>query len=343
MPFRIVRNDITKMNTDAIVNTANAQPTWHSGTDSAIYSAAGTEQLLEARRQVGELAEGQAGITPGFKLTARYIIHVVSPRYIDGRQGEAKKLKECYDNSLRLAVDNGCRSIAFPLISTGNLGYPKEEAIEIALSSIQQFLMKEDMMVYLVVFDKESVKLTGQLFEDIKSYIDDNYVGEAIKREYKKSFLDRVTGRRDCASAMRQERPELIECCMAPMDTACPQDIFEQAGETFQQCLFRMIDERGLDDVVVYKAAGKDKKLFSKIKNNVNYQPSKHTVFAFAIALKLNMNQLKELLESAGFALSPSSRFDLLMRYVFQHSIYDMYKIDCMLFDCGLDNYFCCD
>ena len=182
MPFKIVRNDITKMQVDAIVNTANEKPVFSFGTDLAVYEAAGAEELLAARQKIGVLSEGEAAITPGFKLPAKYIIHAVSPVYMGGATGEAERLRSCYEKSLKLALEYGCESIAFPLIATGSFGYPKAEALEIALAAIHGFLMNEDMMVYLVVFDNESVRLSGQIFSDIEAFIDEHYV-EAYEQE----------------------------------------------------------------------------------------------------------------------------------------------------------------
>ena len=153
MPFKIVRNDITKMQVDAIVNTANLKPKYSSRTDTAVYKAAGEEELLAERKKIGYMNTGEVAITLGFKLPAKYIIHAVSPRYIDGKSGEEKKLRECYKRSLDLATKYNCKSIAFPLISTGSFGYPKEEGMRIALDEINAFLMKQEMLVYLVVFD----------------------------------------------------------------------------------------------------------------------------------------------------------------------------------------------
>ncbi|WP_455716380.1 macro domain-containing protein [Anaerosporobacter sp.] len=334
MPFRIVRNDITKMQVDAIVNTANEEPIYSSGTDTAVYAVAGAEELLNARRKIGFLNEGEVAITPGFNLVAKYIIHAVSPFYEDGNNGEEEKLRSCYEKSLQLALENDCKSIAFPLIATGSYGYPKAEGMEIALSVIHNFLMKEDMMIYLVVFDKEAVRLSGQIFEDIEAFIDENYVVEKHKMEYGFSCeCERISmdlNDEDLSEMVRRKDLDL-------------EDIVKNVGETFQQQLFRLIDERGRDEVEVYKGACKDKKFFYKIRNNVNYQPSKHTVFAFALSLRLTLEETKDLLASAGFALSPSSRFDLIMQYVFEQEIYDMYKIDCILYDFGEEKYFSCE
>lgn len=331
MPFKIVRNDITKMQVDVIVNTANEEPIYSYGTDTAVYEAAGVEELLAERRKIGVLDAGQVAITPGFKLPVKYIIHAVSPYYIDGKSEEDKKLRSCYEKSLYMALEYGCKSIAFPLIATGSFQYPKAEGMEIALSVIHNFLMKEDMMIYLVVFDKEAVRLSGLLYDDIESYIDENYVVEKSLLEYG-----------DCYK-LEDESYDEYEVHEKIQANRSLDDLMNNVGETFQQMLFRLIKEKGRDEVEVYKGACKDKKLFYKIRNNVNYQPTKHTVYAFAISLKLSLDELKDLLQTAGFAVSNSNKFDLIMTYVFQNKIYDIYKIDCILYDFEEKHFFGCE
>lgn len=361
MPFKIVRNDITKMKVDAIVNTANAAPIYANGTDRAIYEAAGADKLLAARARIGVLREGEAAITPGFNLPAKYIIHTVSPLYVDGTQGEEEKLRACYEKSLQLALKYRCKSIAFPLIATGSFGYPKSEGMEIALSVIQAFLMKKDIMIYLVVFDKESVRLSGQIFDEIEEFIDENYVADRQKKEYANICCSRLMDsdmKAEDFSIREFEAKPVESLVLMPTLSQYPEpkrklftqaskrsleDLMSNVGETFQQRLFRLIDERGRDEVEVYKRACKDKKFFHKIRKNVNYQPTKHTVFAFGLSLELSLDELRDLLASAGFALSPSSRFDLIMQYVFEQEIYDIYKVDCILYDFGEEHYFGCD
>lgn len=324
MPFTIVRNDITKMKVDAIVNTANEEPIYSNGTDTAVYEAAGVEELLKERRKIGRLKQGEVAITPGFKLSAKYIIHAVSPFYYDGTRGEEEKLRSCYDKSLKLALEYGCKSIAFPLIATGNYGYPKEEGLQVAISSISSFLIKEDMMVYLVVFDKESARISGKLFNDIESFIDENYVEESIKNEYA------------TASKFGYKRKPFDESVLKNsvfVASESIENIVESLGETFQQYLFRLIDNSGYTDVEIYKKANIDKKLFHKIKSNEKYQPSKPTVIAFALALELDLKETNALLKTAGFAFSPSSQYDLIIKYFIQSKIYDIYRINAVLFD----------
>lgn len=339
MPFRIVRNDITQMQVDVIVNTANEEPIYSTGTDTAVYEAAGAEELLAARRKIGQLAEGEAAVTPGFRLPAKYIIHAVSPCYIDGNSGEEEKLRSCYEKSLQLALEYGCKSIAFPLIATGSFGYPKSEGMEIALQVVHKFLMKEEMTIYLVVFDQESVRLSGLLYDEIEAFIDENYVVKQQLREYGEQENNDLV----CSEFLSAEPTALNKLTENSAVQRSLDDILANVGETFQQMLFRLIKEKGREEVEVYKGACKDKKLFYKIRNNVHYQPTKHTVYAFAISLKLSLDETKDLLQTAGFAMSGSNQFDLIMTYVFERGIYDMYKIDCILYDFKEEHYFSCE
>ena len=184
MPFQIIRNDITKVAADAIVNTANPKPKYADGTDRAVYTAAGAEQLLEERKKIGEIGVGQAAVTPAFALPAKYIIHTVGPVWIDGSHGEADAVRSCYRESLKLAEELKCGSIAFPLIATGNYGFPKDLALQIALSEFSAYLMTHEMDITLVVFDRSAFELSGRLFEDVGAFIDENYVDEASAKEY---------------------------------------------------------------------------------------------------------------------------------------------------------------
>jgi len=356
MPLKLVRNDIIHMDVDAIVNTANPMPVIGRGTDSGIYQAAGIDKLLEARRQIGEMKAGQVALTPGFDLKARHIIHAVGSRYIDGTQGEADILKACYRNSLELAKEHGFESVAFPLIATGSYRYPKREALEIAVSVISNFLLENDMTVYLVVFDEEAFTLSGKLFDDIDAYIDQKYVEE---KSFKERFMTLVTsfergGRYDseieydlfeddyedaCEGTYEEAELDRLPVFAAPAMPAGSaskkslEDVMSHVEEDFRVRLFRLIDERGLTDTQVYKKANLDRKLFSKIRCKENYQPKKNTAIALALALELNLDETRDLLSRAGYALSPGSKFDLIIQYFIENQIYDIQTINYVLFD----------
>ena len=456
MPFRIERNDIVRMKTDAIVNTANPEPICGSGTDRAIYTAAGMDELLAARREIGPIAAGDAAVTPGFSLPAKYIIHTVGPFWVGGTEGEVETLRNCVTRSLDLARDLGCESIAFPLLSTGNNGFPKDLALRTTLSAFSDWLMQDgnEMFITLTVFDRESADISGKVSArlfgprdgGLEEYIDDHYVGERYDAEYpthrrrrrgiyaRKDDAAQSTAvwREDAEAEISESRPDVSEETGGALSNAsampdnlppekpasglpvaggaevqdeavpyhadfgmggaaasagfgkagaapsadfgktgaAPSAGFKKAGaaphhayfgmagdatkpaasakkkpsladrirnigDSFHTRLFRLIDERGMSHVQVYKAANLDKRLFSKILSNPKYKPKKETALALAIALKLNIDETADLLSRAGFALSPSNMTDVIVRYYIESGNYDMYEINCELFDHG--------
>ena len=467
MPFRIERNDIVRMKTDAIVNTANPEPLCGSGTDRAIYTAAGMDELLAARREIGPIAAGDAAVTPGFSLPAKYIIHTVGPFWVGGTEGEVETLRNCVTRSLDLARDLGCESIAFPLLSTGNNGFPKDLALRTTLSAFSDWLMQDgnEMFITLTVFDRESADISGKVSArlfgprdgGLEEYIDDHYVGERYDAEYpthrrrrrgiytrKDDAAQSTSARREDAEAeISESQPDVSEGTGGALSNAsampdnlppekpasglpvaggaevqdeavpyhadfgmggaaasagfgkagaapsadfrktgaapsagfrkagaAPSAGFKKAGaaphhayfgmagdatkpaasakkkpsladrirnigDSFHTRLFRLIDERGMSHVQVYKAANLDKRLFSKILSNPKYKPKKETALALAIALRLNIDETADLLSRAGFALSPSNMTDVIVRYYIESGNYDMYEINCELFDHG--------
>ena len=349
MPFEIVRNDITNMEVDAIVNAANPRPIIGYGVDSGVHKKAGA-QLLDARKKIGDIAFGDAAITPAFNLSAQYVIHAVSPIWQDGKRNEAQLLESCYEKSLALAPENKCESIAFPILSAGNHGFPKDLALQTAINVFSRFLMKHEMQIYLVVFGKQSFALSEKLFHSVQSYIDETYIQEKSLEEYG------VTNKRDVRelellqlreAMSRRRKAELEyniladEVCeeseeykeLAP--TAAPrrlEDLMKEIDETFSEALIRLIDQKGLKDPDVYKKANIDRKFFNKIKNNKNYKPSKSTCVAFAIALELNLDETRDLIGKAGYALTHSSKFDIIIEYFILEGNYNTFEINEVLF-----------
>ena len=323
MPFEIVRNDIVNMKVDAIVNTANPRPIIGAGTDKAVHDKAGARLLL-ARKEIGNIAVGEAAITPAFDLDANYVIHTAGPIWKDGRSGEEELLSYCFRNSLGIAKKKSCESIAFPLISTGSYGFPKPLALQIAVREISSFLMENEMQVYLVVFEKQSFELSEKLFKSVSSYIDENYVSEKINAEYKMSNLRSYELLFEAS-----DTPRYGTICNNPnLD-----GMLENLDKGFSETLLALIDRTGKKDSEIYKRANVDRKLFSKIRNNVNYKPSKTTAIAFAIALELNMDETNDLLSKAGFALSQSSKFDVIVRYFIENKKYDIFELNSVLFE----------
>ena len=351
MPFKIVRNDITKMNVDAIVNTANAAPIYSYGVDTAVYEAAGAKLLLAERERIGFLNEGEVAITPGFNLPCKYIIHAVSPFYEDGESGEEELLRACYQKSLHLAKENNCKSIAFPLISTGSFGYPKEEGMRIAVDEISAFLLKNNMLVYLVVFDAESTGLGKNLYPDLEEYIDRNYVQEKSEDEYGKGFFDFSLKEEVCAPSPEPPKMARMSCYASASKLSkgsfFDDDLWEEnesalkermrhMSDTFQEYLMYLIQMKGLSNTEVYKKALITKQLFSKIKMNSNYHPDKATAMRLCVGARLNLDETKDLLARAGYALSPCDKRDIIFSFFIEREVYDMIEIDIVLEEKGL-------
>lgn len=421
MPFEIIRNDITNMRVDAIVNTANPRPVIGSGVDAAVHAKAGP-MLLAARKLIGVMNTGEARVTPGFKLPCKHVIHTVGPVWEDGGHGEAWLLRQCYDNSLKLALRHRCSSVAFPLISSGNYGFPKKVALDVAVEAIREFLKGHEMHVYLVVFSKESLKLSGGLADQIRSFVDDAYVQEREKAEYSfnvsrnfelvREWLGGPEPASECEELPAdwdrvddtfhlefdwEEAPAILELDVARREseeqekmvstgalpridplqpysyspapgmgtppnvkkasrsewnesrvpesewresTVIPlfdekelQKMVQQADAGFSETLLKLIDLSGEKDSDVYKRANVDRKLFSKIRNNPQYKPSKPTAVAFAIALELDLEETRDFIGRAGYALSRSNKFDIIIEYFITHGRYDIYEINMMLFE----------
>jgi O-acetyl-ADP-ribose deacetylase (regulator of RNase III)/transcriptional regulator with XRE-family HTH domain len=329
MPLELIREDITRMKVDAIVNAANESLLGGGGVDGAIHRAAGSG-LLEECKALGGCKTGEAKITKGYDLPAKYIIHTVGPRYQDGTQGEEELLKSAYRNSLQIAKEKGFHSIAFPLISAGIYGYPKKEAMRIAVDTIRTFLMEEDLVVYLVLFDKGAFLLSTNLYDAVKSYVDDHYVEE------KEGYFSR--GRKAQSMAYQTELMKdmpvmgVEEAIRVPGKDRKLEELLHRKEETFSRMLLRLIDEKGYTDTEIYKRANMDRKLFSKIRKDEDYQPSKKTVLSLAVALYLSMDETEDLLRRAGYALSRSSRFDLILSYFIEEENYNIFEINEVLF-----------
>ena len=328
MPLEIVRNDITKMQVDAIVNAANSSLLGGGGVDGCIHRAAG-KGLLEECKTLGGCETGNAKITSAYNLPCKYVIHAVGPRWLGGKRNEKELLESCYKVSLQLAKDNNCESVAFPLISSGIYGYPKDQALKVAIDVISAFLLKNDMMVYIVIFDKAAYKISEKLFSDIAEYIDDNYVDEHT--DYRRESMRMNAPMAPMQASIGLFEADLCECkaMMAEDDLDAK---LKQIDESFSQMLLRKIDEKGMTDAECYKKANIDRKLFSKIRSDVHYKPSKPTAIAFAIALELSLAETKDMLMKAGFALSHSNKFDIIIEYFISKGNYNIFEINEALF-----------
>ena len=317
MPFCIIRNDITKVIADAIVNTANPQARIGGGTDSAIYQAAGADALLAERRKLGDIPVGQAAATSAFGLRAKYIIHTVGPVWQGGMHGEEAALRSCYEQSLHLAHKLGCKSVAFPLISTGVYNFPRDKAMRIATAAIYDFLMEQEMLVELVVFDRSAYELSGRLFPNVQSYIDEQYVADQTEQEYRR----RVREERRARTAPAPTLSGALHCTQS----------------TFQEYLLELIRQRDLKNSDVYHGANLSKQHFSKMLSNKNYKPTKNTVCALALALHLDRPGADALLAKAGLLLTDNSRFDLAVRYFLDNQMYNIVEDNIALYENGLE------
>ena len=344
MPFKIIRDDITKVKADAIVNPANPEPVIGGGVESAIYEAAGKEKLLEARKELGRLQPGKVGVTEAFNLAAKYIIHVSGLYWKGGNSFEARCLKECYEKALKAALDKGCKSIAFPLLGTGTYGFPKDIGLDVAVSTFTEFLEEYEMEITLVVFDNEAVNVSGKLAYEVKSFIDDKYAHEVLETEYKE---DRNIER----YALPNERFHLLlkeEAYDVP-DNTCTKETFsaEPSGsleaalkniykESFEKHLQQLINKKGLKNSEVYAAANISKQYFSKLLKG-QVKPSKDKMLALAVGLRLNMDETADFLRIGGYALSPISQTDTVVEYFIRKQEYNVLKINIVLFDYGLE------
>ena len=327
MPLIIVRNDITKMPVDAIVNAAKESLLGGGGVDGCIHRAAGPELLAECRT-LGGCKTGDAKITKAYRLPCQYVIHTVGPVWNGGNHGERKQLVSCYQTSLVLAKEYNCETVAFPLISSGIFGYPKDQALRVAVDTIGEFLLHNDMTVYLVIFDRKAYQISGKLFADIAEYIDDHYVDVHIdsrRERLRKMNVLESQAEAVCESAMPTPM-------MAPQAAGGLDDLLAHVDAGFSETLLKLIDRSGKKDVEVYKKANVDRKLFSKIRNNPDYKPSKSTAIAFAIALELDLNETRDLIARAGYALSASSKFDVIIEYFIGQKKYDIFEINEALF-----------
>jgi O-acetyl-ADP-ribose deacetylase (regulator of RNase III)/transcriptional regulator with XRE-family HTH domain len=372
MAFRIIRNDITKVMADAIVNTANPDVVIGDGVDSAIYEAAGAERLLKARRKIGYLDIGEVGITPAFGLKAKYIIHSSGPYWIDGKHDEEILLRKCYDKALMIAYKHKCKSIAFPLMSTGTYGFPKELGLQIALESFNEFLLKYEMEIILVVFGETAYKISGKIFDDVQAFVDDSYVKNKLQHEYRHDrFIPEenteytekeweVVENKRCAPSMSSVCMDDVDFLME--DDALDDDFFEEDHDyeemepypiktdptlhkldyymqqelgTFGTYLQQLIHKKGMKNSEVYTAANLTKQYFSKLLNG-KVTPSKTKILSLAVALHLNMDETIDFLRMSGYAFSPFSQVDKIFEYFIRNKMYDIYRIDIVLFDYGL-------
>lgn len=326
MPFSIVRQDITKMKVDCIVNAANTALQMGGGVCGAIFQAAGADDLRAACEPLAPIQTGDAVVTPGFRLPAKFIIHTAGPVYHGGGKNEEAQLRACYLNSLRRAVEHRCESVVFPLISSGIYGYPKDKALAVATTAIREFLKDHDLDVTLALFDKDSFSTGKKLMGEVESYINEHYV--EVRR-------DKYRDRRQ--NDIKMLEFQIFESASHGSDRlGTPKkrldEVIENLDEPFSTTLLRLIDAKGKTDVQVYKKANIDRKLFSKIRTGKDYTPTKRTALALAIALELSLQETEDLLARAGYVLSHSRLFDTIVEFFIGSGRYDIYEINEVLF-----------
>ena len=362
MPFEIIRSDITELSVDAIVNAANPEPVIGYGVDAGIHQKAGP-RLLEARKKLGPIPVGQAALTRGFGLSAKYVIHAVGPVWEGGGHGEEALLRQTYDSALALAAKKRCESVAFPLLSSGNYGFPKGTALQIAVSAFSAFLADHEMRIVLAVFDRAAFELSGKLFHSVRSYIDEHYIQSKLRGEYglmgaasgpdgrprrpserqrpaRFHQTDFLAGAAPMAAPPPSTQANLFPIAAAPavpqMAKAAVQpsleELLKKTDAGFSETLLKLIDRTGKKDAEIYKKANIDRKLFSKIRSNPAYKPSKPTAVAFAIALELDLEETRDFIGRAGFALTHSSKFDIIVEYFILHGNYNVFELNEMLF-----------
>ena len=367
MPFKIIRNDITKVKADAIVNTVNPYGFIGRGVETAMYNAAGSEALLEERRKLGILYPGDVGITPAFNLDAKYIIHASGPVWKDGRSNELAILRQCYDKALHMAVENNCKSIAFPLLATGTYRFPEEIGVAIAVEAFTEFLKEYEIEIFLVVFGSDAVRVSGTLVDKVTEFIDDDYVAVANATEYLPVDEDYDTYEEDyydeeeylgykelpCQNLNLREpevgetQPEYghsslnIPDFLRKKKTETVSESLEDAlkkiyTESFEKHLQQLINKKGLKNSEVYATSNISKQYFSKLLKG-KVKPSKEKVLALAVGLRLNIDETVDFLRIAGYALSPISQTDKVVEYFIRNEDYNVIKIDIVLFDFGLE------
>lgn len=334
MPLELVRNDLVNMRVDAVVNAANSRLQQGGGVCGAIFAAADAPKLQKACDRIGGCGVGEAVLTKSYGLPAPYIIHTVGPLWQGGGSQEEKLLRACYTRSLELARRRRMKSVAFPLISAGTFGMPRELAMATAIAAIGEYLMKEDMTVYLTLYDQAAYELGGKLYARISSFIDERTVQDSLAA--RRNTDSEMVWQQAAMKKALEKRADRENVCVpqmaAPMMASSLENKLDRAGESFSERLLRMIDARGMSDPEVYKRANLDRKLFSKIRGSKNYQPGKNTVLALAIALRLDLKETEELLRHAGYALSPGSKADLIVEYFIEQGNYSIHEINEALF-----------
>lgn len=372
MPFLVVRNDIASMDTDIVVNAANRHLAEGGGVCGAIFAGAGARKMREACRKIGGCPVGSSVVTPGFDLSARYVVHAVGPVWHGGGLGEERLLRSAYRSALAWVRKLGCTSISLPLISAGIFGYPPAQALKVATDEIRRYLGEagnEDISVYLVVFDRRAFAESLTLYGDVRELIDRDYADRVPPRDRlgdlrASGIPDEDFAYQSAAAPAADGAPldEIERCgdsstsrnataCTAHAVPAAPagsvpqrsaslaskarrelERLISHRDTSFSQEVLLLIDARGMTDVEVYKRANLSRQLFAKVRKGDGYRPTKQTAVALALALGLDREETDDLLSRAGYVLGSASRFDIIVGYYIDRGIYDVLAVNEMLF-----------
>lgn len=336
MPLKIIRNDITKLEVDAIVNPTDQFFSGLGGIDLQVHKKAGVELEKELDCKP-KLKISEAILTDGYNLKSKKIIHVAGPIWNDGNHNEEELLKKSYENCLEIIKENKFTSVAFPLISTGTFCVPKEIGLEIATNSFTTFLLEEEVDIYLVVYDKESLSISQKVFGEIQDYIKNVY-------EVNENFFSR-----SCASCVSNSNDNDYEpICYDQYEKLEVEDKISEKPfdldiddipleETFSMKLLSIIDKKELKDPYVYKKAQVDRRVFSTLRKDDNYKPTKKTAISLCLALELSYEETQDLLSRAGLTLSRSNRFDIVIEWCIKNKKYNIIEVNIILFNHDLE------
>ena len=335
MPFQIISGDITRQDCDAIVNPTDVVFSGGGSTDRAIHKAAG-EQLREACDRLPALHWGESALTKGYDLPAKWVIHTAGPVWVDGKHDERLILSNCYQSALKIAAENDFQSVAFPLIAAGTCGFPKEEALSIAVREIRRFLQQHEMEITLVVYDRKLYRIDPRTAEDVDRYLGSHFYGrmrpkaKAYYAEHEDALPGIAYEREASLSSVPPPIP-LASYSQAPADSLADQ--LNAMDESFSEAVLRLVDERGMTDAQCYKRANISKQVFSRLRSNSQYKPSKPTALALAVALELNPDETRALLEKAGLTLSHSLKLDVIVEFFLNERRFNVTEINEVLFD----------
>ncbi len=334
MPLIITCNDIAKMNVDAVVIAANVSS--GGGADSAVHRTAG-HGFYSKYRPLRKRKAGKSQITGSYGLHCKYVIHTICPIWRYGNSAEREALYSCYRTSLASAKRYGCETVAFPLIVPKAADFPMEQALRMATDAITRFLKHSDITVYLVIYDRSAYRIDAGLLSDVSEYIDGHYMDmqlefELLSHEASLFSCDSINAGAPIIDDIADSEPCLYKRAAPVTRSRELEELLAYLDEGFSETLLKLIDRSGKKDSEIYKRANVDRKLFSKIRNNPNYKPSKPTAIAFAIALELDLDETRDFIARAGYALSNSSKFDIIIEYFIEHKLYDIFMINETLF-----------